>query len=331
MISLVMTIYNEEKNIHNTLISIALQTRMPDEFIIVDGGSTDGTANVIAGFIAKNPLGRRIKFVVEKRASSIASNAPIAVGRNVAIELAVGDIIAVIDGGCTAEPQWLERIVEPIESGAADMVAGGYVIIPRSAVERLFAIQQTPIAKDGNFSPSSRSVAFTKGIWAKVGGYPAGAKYGEDTAFNFLVLGTGARLVSRNDARVVWEPDGTDSLAGVAALLGKYAFGDGLRGIGAKKYVRKMLYYSVAVFMGIASLLVDGFGVVVATSSFVVLVVLLFIRYAVQCHSRAAGCGFQASASMTFAYVAFSIFTDIVRIAAFAAGISRHRVGAGRS
>ena len=45
--SLVITIRNEEKSIEGLLDSILNQTKQPDQIVIVDGGSTDGTINKI--------------------------------------------------------------------------------------------------------------------------------------------------------------------------------------------------------------------------------------------------------------------------------------------
>ena len=43
MVSIITTILNEEDNISDFLNSILNQTISPDEVIIVDGGSKDGT------------------------------------------------------------------------------------------------------------------------------------------------------------------------------------------------------------------------------------------------------------------------------------------------
>lgn len=50
-VSLITTLYNESKNIEAFLDSYKKQTVYADEFIIVDGGSTDGTIDYINDFI----------------------------------------------------------------------------------------------------------------------------------------------------------------------------------------------------------------------------------------------------------------------------------------
>lgn len=46
-ISVITVVYNDVKNIRNTMESFFSQTWEDKEYIVVDGGSTDGTAEVI--------------------------------------------------------------------------------------------------------------------------------------------------------------------------------------------------------------------------------------------------------------------------------------------
>ena len=51
-ISLVIPIKNEDESLGNLCLSINLQTRRPDEIILVDGGSTDKTVQIARKKIA---------------------------------------------------------------------------------------------------------------------------------------------------------------------------------------------------------------------------------------------------------------------------------------
>jgi glycosyltransferase involved in cell wall biosynthesis len=100
-VSVVVTVYNERSNIRRLLASLAQQTRPPDEIVICDGGSTDGTADVIRGFVCAHgdnlpPL----RLLVEPGAN-------ISRGRNLAIAAAHGPIIAVTDSGVRLSAGWL--------------------------------------------------------------------------------------------------------------------------------------------------------------------------------------------------------------------------------
>ena len=125
-ISLITTVKNEEQSIGDFLSSIACQTTVPDEVVIVDGGSTDNTTSLIRNF-----KGLNIRCIEQR--SNIAS------GRNLAIRNAQHEIIAVTDAGCRLRPDWLERITAPM--GSADVVVGNY----RPIVNSLFDACQDSI------------------------------------------------------------------------------------------------------------------------------------------------------------------------------------------
>ncbi|HET6262751.1 MAG TPA: glycosyltransferase, partial [Chloroflexia bacterium] len=55
-ISLIMTVRNEAASIARLLDSVLAQTRQPDEIVIADGGSTDGTQEVVSSYMDRLPL-----------------------------------------------------------------------------------------------------------------------------------------------------------------------------------------------------------------------------------------------------------------------------------
>lgn len=63
-ISVVMSTYNGEKYIQDQMQSIIDQTRCPDEVIINDDNSTDGTVEIVKKFIESNNVGNTWKLTV---------------------------------------------------------------------------------------------------------------------------------------------------------------------------------------------------------------------------------------------------------------------------
>ena len=104
-VTVISTVLNEGEAIRRLLDSLLAQTRRPDEVVIVDGGSRDNTVAVIQEYAGRLPL----RVLVEPGAN-------ISRGRNVAIAAATGDVIASVDAGVWLEPQWLEKLVAPLES-----------------------------------------------------------------------------------------------------------------------------------------------------------------------------------------------------------------------
>jgi len=194
MISLICTVKNEESTIGGLIEALDKQTRKADEIIIVDGGSTDRTPEIIREHASRNP---GLKLVVEKGAN-------IPKGRNIAVAMASYDIIACTDAGNRPEERWLERLVGPLEHGTADVAAGAYIFFGESDFETTVVdLTYVPIERWGDeFLPAGRSLAFTREVWRRVGGFPDWLEAAEDTYFSIRAKQAGARFVLVRDAIV---------------------------------------------------------------------------------------------------------------------------------
>jgi dolichol-phosphate mannosyltransferase len=113
-ISIVIPVYNEFQTFSQVLERVR-RTPLPagctKEIIVIDDGSTDGTAQMHNG-----PLGD----VVHRRISHSGKGSAIRAG----IQLATGDILLIQDGDLEYDPNDYARILEPIVSGRADIVYG---------------------------------------------------------------------------------------------------------------------------------------------------------------------------------------------------------------
>ena len=88
-VSLILTVKNEEKSINILLESILSQNKMPNEIVIVDGGSIDKTIEIIKEYKDSLPI-----KLIQKKGINVPR------GRNIAIANSKYPIIAVTDGGC---------------------------------------------------------------------------------------------------------------------------------------------------------------------------------------------------------------------------------------
>jgi len=218
--SLIITTFNEEAVLADLLESILLQTVMPAEVIIVDGGSTDGTVAICRSFVGAFIENSSRLEIIESPGANIAY------GRNLGINKAKSPIVAVTDAGCKLKRNWLEIITEPIKNNFADFVGGGYEPIAPTKFQRILAKLTVYNQIPENFLPSSRSIAFTKQLWVKAGGYPEYLNWGEDTCFNKQCLQKGARYIVAPEAVVFWEV--RKNLRQVIKQFYRYALGDGL-------------------------------------------------------------------------------------------------------
>ena len=163
-ISLAITVHNEEANIRRLFSSILEQTRLPDELIICDGGSTDNTVAIMSEYSDQLPLTVLVRPGVN-----------ISTGRNVAIRESSGDIIAVTDAGVRLEADWIELLTTCFKQQDVHHAAGFFCADVSTAFETAMGATVLPALEDirpQTFLPSSRSVAFRKEAWDKVGGYP---------------------------------------------------------------------------------------------------------------------------------------------------------------
>ncbi len=232
-VSLICTLKNEVSNIRDFLDSINSQSRAPDELIIADGGSTDGTVDVIKSYSTINTT-YPIKVI-------ICEGANIAQGRNIAIENASFDIIACTDLGCVLDKDWLKNIVRPFEEKPeADVVSGWYEPDARTKFERITADVICPklnavIKNQSKFLPSSRSVAYKKSCWKAVGGYPTWLYTAEDTLYDINLKKAGYRFVFAPTAIVYWRM--RSNLKSIFKQYFLYAKGDAQAGTNTEYYV----------------------------------------------------------------------------------------------
>lgn len=187
-VSLVATVKDAAPFVGDFLASIEAQTRPPDEVVIVDGGSTDGTQ----ALLRRAPRAT----VLEEPGANIAR------GRNLAVAAAAHDVIAVSDADCVLAPDWLERVVRPVEDGA-EVAVGFYRPLARGffqACAAAVSIKERDEVRPGAFLPSARSLAFRRSVFEAAGGFPEWMEIGEDMYLNHRWRALGVRMEHALDA-----------------------------------------------------------------------------------------------------------------------------------
>lgn len=215
-VSLIVTVFNEEKTIKLLLESIENQTHIPSEVIFVDAESSDNTKNIIKDHADKS--GIVFKILTKKLNRSAA--------RNYGITKAMNQIIAITDAGNILDELWLEKISKPLLSEEAESVAGFYSTEANSDLQKAMVpfVAVLPQNIDNEaYLPSSRSIAFTKTAWDKAGNYPEHLEYCEDLVFAKNLKEKTKMLVVK-DALVTWIVD--KNLPQFFTQISNYAKGD---------------------------------------------------------------------------------------------------------
>lgn len=220
-VSLVVTVLNVEEEIEAFLESIEAQTLKPDELVIVDGGSTDWTLNKLI----RPDLNLKVLVYSGSNRSQ---------GRNRGIQLTNNEIIAVTDCGVFLDKDWLGEITQPFANEQVNAVAGYYLAKADTVFQKCAApyfcvmpeeIKEREKKKGFEFLPSSRSFAFRKSVWGKVGGYPEELNFCEDLVFDQKIKNAGFKFYFAPQAIVYWPQRKT--LRSVFKQFYNYATGDG--------------------------------------------------------------------------------------------------------
>lgn len=115
-ISIIVPCYNVAEHLQVTVQSLLEQSYHHFELILVNDGSTDGTAMECDRFAASDS---RLKVLHQE-------NQGVVVARHNGFKMATGDIIMFVDGDDTLEQNALQRINEAFDADGIDLVRFGY-------------------------------------------------------------------------------------------------------------------------------------------------------------------------------------------------------------
>ena len=121
---MIVPVRDGESTIAGCLDSILATDYPPDrrEILVVDNGSSDGTASLIHA--------RPVRYLHESRPG-------VSHARNRGIAESTGEVLAFVDADCLVEPRWLTELVRPFEDPEVGAVAGDLQHAPpRTPAER---------------------------------------------------------------------------------------------------------------------------------------------------------------------------------------------------
>jgi len=173
--SVIIPVFNEIKNIEKVLWNIYNQTITPNEIIVVDWGSTDGTYE----FLKKQEESKKIKLFQNK-----VRHWNIAKSRNIAIKNCSYDLVLCTDAWCEINESWCESYINFYKTSKEKIVIGKaeYIVhtkFQKNCMYRL--ISDKPIF-------AWRNMSFYKNVREDIWGYPEFLTLRwEDTYFKCLI------------------------------------------------------------------------------------------------------------------------------------------------
>jgi glycosyltransferase involved in cell wall biosynthesis len=191
-ISCIIPVFNGAAHIAEALDSVALQTLVPDEIIVIDDGSSDGSG----GIAAEHAVRPRI-LVTDRRGPGHARNAGVAASR--------GALIAFLD----ADDLWL---ADKTAKQSALFDAADAPDLAACAFDN-FADPATPIEGPGDWrnpligyaagSLQLSGAMITRAMFDRIGGFDETIRpYGEDNDLLIRIIAAAGRIVRMEEALV---------------------------------------------------------------------------------------------------------------------------------
>ncbi|MEZ0609195.1 glycosyltransferase family 2 protein [Fibrella sp. WM1] len=138
-VSIITVVYNGADTIAEAIDSVLAQTYPTIEYIVVDGGSTDGTQAIVAGY------GDRISRFVSEPDEGLYD------AMNKGIRLATGDVIGILNADdLYRHPDVISRVVDTFEQSGADAVYADLVYAERTNPDRVTRYWQA-----GDYTPGA--------------------------------------------------------------------------------------------------------------------------------------------------------------------------------
>lgn len=176
MISIITATYNSAKTINDTIKSVLCQTNKDFEYIIVDGGSTDETIDIVKSY--ESEFFGRLKWVSEK-------DKGIYDAMNKGIKMASGDIIGILnsDDYYTSD-DILQTIADAFKCQNVDAIYGDIHFIkdgvPDKCVRYYSSRLFSPFWLRFGFMPAHPSFYCKRDVFDKSGLYRLDYKIGSD-------------------------------------------------------------------------------------------------------------------------------------------------------
>jgi GT2 family glycosyltransferase len=193
LVSVVIPAYNAEATIGACVQAVRDQAfEGPVELIVVDDGSTDGTAaaaRAAGAIVITTPRGRP------------------AAARNAGLRAACGPIICYTDADCAPHPNWLREITAPFADPGVAACKGSYATQQTALVARFVQIEYEDkydrLRRQATIDfIDTYSAAYRRDVLLVNGGFDEQFDYAEDQELSFRLAARGCRMLFREAAVV---------------------------------------------------------------------------------------------------------------------------------
>lgn len=128
MISIIVPVYNTAPYLDKCIESLVGQTYQDLEIILIDDCSTDGSAEILDRWAAKD---NRVRVIHKEKNSGVSNS------RNIGLEAAKGEYIGFVDSDDWVETNMYAELCRQLDLTGADAVFSGYNRIEDSGIFRI--------------------------------------------------------------------------------------------------------------------------------------------------------------------------------------------------
>lgn len=183
-ISIVTVAFNSAKTVVRTMESVAAQSYPDIEHIVIDGGSTDGSLELIKGFLGPNSR------LVSEPDQGIYD------AMNKGVRLATGDVIGFLNSDDRfADHDVVKRIAEAMQTGNLDAVFADVVFVhshkPEEIVRRYQSDRFRPDRVAMGWMPAHPTLYVRKKVFQEAGLFKTDYKIAGDFEFVARAMGKG--------------------------------------------------------------------------------------------------------------------------------------------
>lgn len=192
--SIVTPVYNRPDELAELLASLASQTILPHEVLIVEDGSSISSESVCQEFSQKLP----IRYFNKPNSGQGFS-------RNYAFERATGDYFIQLDSDAVLPPTYLEKVEEGLNAnrwdafGGPDAADASFTPIQKAINYAMTSVFTTGGIRGkkqnlgGQFHPRSFNFGLSRQVYETVGGYRL-TRMAEDIEFSIRIIAHGFRV-----------------------------------------------------------------------------------------------------------------------------------------
>ena len=198
-VAVIVPMFNAERTISATLKSIAGQTHRKLDIVVVDDGSTDGSAAAVAAWQARDP---RVRLVQQ-------ANAGVAAARNKGATATAASFLAFVDADDLWAPTKMEYQLAALKEGGAGVGAAYCWFATIDEIDRAVSFGPQPLAEGQilrelcavNMIGNGSSLMARRSAFEKTGGYDTTLRArGAEGAEDFLIC---LRLAEHTEFAVV--------------------------------------------------------------------------------------------------------------------------------